>query len=110
MHLGTNIKVLRLAKGLSQEELAAKINKTRPLISYIEQKGKINSETLKTIAKALDVDVDDIESLVNEPSKGGKGDKVALQKQIKTLEKENETLRDLVESQKQVIDLLKRKK
>lgn len=109
MHLGIKIKVLRLSKKLSQQELADKINKTRPLISHIEQTGKVNTETLKLISKALNVEVADIENFVNEPEKEGKEDVVLLRKQVKSLEKENKTLQDLVDSQKQVIDFLKAK-
>lgn len=108
MHMGIKIKVLRMYRGLSQDELADKISKTRPLVSYIEQKGKVNAETLRSIAKALNVTVDDIENLLNLPGKGGKGDMAELRRQIMSLEKENETLKELVESQKQVIDLLRK--
>lgn len=109
MHLGVKIKVLRLSKGLSQQELADKVNKTRPLISHIEQKGKVNAETLKLICKALGVSLSDLENLVNEPEKINNADASALQKEIQQLRKENEVLLDLVESQKQVIALLKKR-
>jgi transcriptional regulator with XRE-family HTH domain len=70
MHLGLRIKLVRISKGLKQEELAEKINKTRPLISNIEQTGKANHYTLKKICEVLDLDINDLESsVVNEPTK-----------------------------------------
>jgi transcriptional regulator with XRE-family HTH domain len=46
MHIGLQIKLARIAKGLTQQELAERIFRTRPLISYIEQKGEVNDKTL----------------------------------------------------------------
>jgi len=46
MHLGKKIKLARVSKSLTQQELADLIHKTRPLISHIEQTGKVNPYTL----------------------------------------------------------------
>lgn len=70
MHLGLRIKVERVAKGMTQQQLADKINKTRPLISHIEQTGKVNHYTLLSICNALNVNIEELDSsarLVSEP-------------------------------------------
>lgn len=57
-NIGINIKIERLRKGFSQEELAEKCNISRNLISLIET-GKINPTIIKIldISKALNVDI-----------------------------------------------------
>ena len=61
MYIGKKIKLLRTMRGLTQEELAKKINKTRALVSYSEQTGKINHYTLQAILKALGVSEEEFE-------------------------------------------------
>ena len=56
LHLGKQIKIARITKGITQQDLADKINKTRPLISSIEQTGRVNIYTLKQICQVLDMD------------------------------------------------------
>jgi transcriptional regulator with XRE-family HTH domain len=56
MHKGLKIKLARISKGLTQEELAEKIDKTRPLVSSIEQSGQGNYYTLKKICEVLELD------------------------------------------------------
>lgn len=60
-HVGRKIKRLRAFRGISQEQLAARIGKTRSLISYIERTGKINKYTLNEIASALESDSEEFE-------------------------------------------------
>jgi transcriptional regulator with XRE-family HTH domain len=55
MHIGTQIKLARITKHLTQQELADLIFKTRPLISHIEQKGEVNEKTLADIKKVLEM-------------------------------------------------------
>jgi transcriptional regulator with XRE-family HTH domain len=55
MHIGLQIKLARIAKGLTQQDLAVRIFKTRPLVSHIEQKGEVNEKTLADIKKVLDM-------------------------------------------------------
>ena len=59
--MGTNIKYLRREKGLSQEELAEKINKSRNYIGMIER-AEANAPvlTLYSISKALEVKPKDL--------------------------------------------------
>lgn len=56
--LGDAIRRLRIARGLSQRQLAEQVHVSRPLISYIE-KGTVNPSvaSLQRLAEALDVPV-----------------------------------------------------
>lgn len=111
MHAGKKIKVARVAKGYSQEELADLIGKTRPLISSIEQTGKGSIHTLRKICQVLDIEMELLENDANEPDsyyKGGTRVK-KLESEIDQLKKDNELLRDLVQSQKDLIAELKAK-
>lgn len=108
MHLGLRIKLARISKGLKQEELAEKINKTRPLISNIEQTGKANHYTLKKICEVLDLDINDLESsVVAEPTKLNDGFQqqqlFSLTNKIKDIEEDNHNLRSLVSAQSELI-------
>jgi transcriptional regulator with XRE-family HTH domain len=113
MHLGKKIKIARITKGYTQQELADKIGKTRPLISAIEQTGRANNYTLKAICQALGLDVDDLENdTVSDPlstyrSKKDKAEVDRLNAEIDKLRNEQEILKDLVGSQKEVIKMLK---
>lgn len=111
MDIGKKIKVLRAEKGISQQELADLVNKTRTLISHIEVTSKVNFFTLTEIANALDVTVsyftDDTtaENIVKE-----KGvDYLKLSERIKKIERENELLNEIVQNQKEIISQLKDK-
>lgn len=61
--MGIAISTLRRVRGMSQEELAAKANISRSLISAIEAPSlphNFTLETLLSIADALDVDPSDL--------------------------------------------------
>ncbi len=108
MHKGLKIKLARISKRLTQEELAEKIDKTRPLVSSIEQTGQGSYYTIKKICEVLDLDFDTLENEVNEASKGYKSQNLNnLQKEISRLEKELQLYKDLCESQKENILSLK---
>ncbi len=107
MHLGKKIKLARITKGYTQQELADLIGKTRPLISLIEQKGTVNTYTLQDIEKALGVELGDSHGKANEPLP----DPLENGKSISSLKLENEKLlaeiaglKVLMESQKEVIE------
>jgi transcriptional regulator with XRE-family HTH domain len=104
MHLGKKIRVARLMKELSQQELADKIGKTRPLISQIENTGKVKTATLKLICKELDIDLSDPEfnSFFEER------EIYHTTRDIEAMERELETLRALVEAQREIIEHLKK--
>jgi transcriptional regulator with XRE-family HTH domain len=60
-HIGQKIKRLRAFKGMTQEDLAIKVEKTRSLISYIERTGNINKQTLKEIILILESNPEEFE-------------------------------------------------
>ena len=64
-HIGTKVKRVRAYKGMTQEDLAKAIGKTRSLVSHFERSGSINKYTLKEIADALDTDIATLESTGN---------------------------------------------
>lgn len=121
MHIGLKIKLARIAKGLTQQDLAEKIFKTRPLVSHIEQTGIVNSRTLEEIKKVLDMP-DDVNHELNEPglvyetNRVPSGNKFVQQelehalREIELLKAELDTLRQLANTQKQLIDLLQKQK
>ena len=61
-NLSKNVKKLRKAKGLSQEKLARLADVANNTLIKMETGENINPtlETLKRVAKALDVSVDDL--------------------------------------------------
>lgn len=61
-HLGEKLKKIRVLHGMSQEDLAKAIGKTRSLISHLETSGNINKYTLQEIATALKIDTSTIEN------------------------------------------------
>jgi transcriptional regulator with XRE-family HTH domain len=110
MHLGLKLKILRLSKGITQEELADQVHKTRPLISNIEQKGKVGYQTLRDICKVLGVSPDEIMNEMNEPREYYEPLRPHKQNEsIVQFQKEIEQLQLLVKSQYEVIQFLKEK-
>tara|TARA_R110001592_G_scaffold37439_6_gene124888 strand:- start:115 stop:456 length:342 start_codon:yes stop_codon:yes gene_type:complete len=110
MNIGKKIKVLRAEKGVSQQQLADLINKTRTLISHIEVTSKVNFYTLNEIANALGVPVsyftdDNFDNLVEET----KANYSNLSEKVKKLERENELLNEIIQNQKEIITQLKDK-
>ncbi len=61
-HLGERIKRLRAFRGMTQEELAEALGKTRSLVSFLERTGKVNKYTLQEIAGILKTTPDELES------------------------------------------------
>jgi transcriptional regulator with XRE-family HTH domain len=129
MHLGLKIKFARMVKGITQAELAEKINKTRALVSHIEQSGQVNYFTLSAIATALEVNFDDVApDMINEPTAAYKisrkkkefsfndlpninsnDNKMAVaDNRIKALEEEVAFLKKVMQAQLDTIDILKR--
>lgn len=111
MHLGLRIKLARVAKGLTQQQLADKINKTRPLISHIEQTGMVNHYTLTSICNALDVNLEDFDSsarLATEPAESQ--EVLLLRNENQQLKQEILALKEVINSQKELIELLKEKR
>jgi transcriptional regulator with XRE-family HTH domain len=118
LHIGKKIKMLRALKGMTQEDLARKINKTRSMVSSIEQSGKVNHYTLLSVLKILNVSELDFEkfdgkySLSGEPNiaYGNKSELELMKQKLDACEKENEMLKELIASQKKIIFMLEKKK
>lgn len=112
-HIGKKIRIIRRLKGLTQEELAQKINKTRALVAHIERTGKISFYTLSSIAEVLNISPDTIK-IFNEKNiiaseqtpLYGKSELDILKEKLEGLQKENNIFRELIESQKKVILML----
>ncbi|MFN8239078.1 MAG: helix-turn-helix transcriptional regulator [Chitinophagales bacterium] len=62
-HLGNKIKKIRAFNGMTQEELASAINKTRSMVSHIERTGEVNYHTLKEISKVLQLPLDQLQDM-----------------------------------------------
>jgi transcriptional regulator with XRE-family HTH domain len=61
-HLGEKIKRLRAFRGMTQEELAEALGKTRSLVSFLERTGKVNKYTLQEISGILKTTPDELEA------------------------------------------------
>jgi len=115
MQEGKKIKILRAIKGLTQDELAAKINKTRALVSHIEQTGKVNNYTLTAILKIFGMTHEEFEKFdAKETIKyyklPEKEELDILKERVEHYQKENKALKELIQSQKKIIFILERKK
>lgn len=73
-HIGQKIKRLRSFRGMTQDDLATALGKTRSLVSFLERTGKVNKYTLLEIANILNISVEELESgltTVKEPQSYG---------------------------------------
>jgi transcriptional regulator with XRE-family HTH domain len=119
MHTGEKIKVLRNLRNLTQSDLAERINKTRALVSHIEQTGKVNHYTLLKILKVLKVSEEEFDNLnpeqinhtLKQSDSSNEQERIISQIQEKLVyyQKANETLQELVDAQKIIINSLKKK-
>lgn len=109
MHKGLKIKLARIGSGLTQEQLADKIDKTRPLVSNIEQTGQGNYYTIKKICEVLNIDIETLENEANEHNdKNYRANNLAsLQVEYGRLKSELLLYQDLCLSQKETIQSLK---
>lgn len=115
MQAGKKIKVIRALKGLSQDNLAAKINKTRGLISHIEQTGKVSPYTLSLILKVFDMSAEeferfDIKDTLRAYKQPEKDEVNMLRERLEHYQKENKALKEVIQSQKKLIRVLEKKK
>jgi transcriptional regulator with XRE-family HTH domain len=119
MHIGEKIRMVRRLRQLTQEELAVKVNKTRAAISFIEQTGKVNHFTLKSILKILNIAEEDLNNikqksaLLLEPgsvSESLKAENEGLKIKIASQNKEIDALQALIKSQKKLISVLEKRK
>jgi transcriptional regulator with XRE-family HTH domain len=113
MHIGKKIKLSRVAKGWTQQDLADKIHKARPLISHIEKTGDVNAETLRKIFSALDIsensDADTVLEMSGIYTKGKPGSIEYYRQEIDRLKQEIALLLQLLETQNDVIIRLRKR-
>jgi transcriptional regulator with XRE-family HTH domain len=112
MHIGVKIKMARIARGIKQDELAEMISKTRPLVSYVEQTGKVSPRTLVKICKALKIDQQQLENIASEGAvdyNTVKEREQQMQREIDSLKERVRVLDELVKAQKDIIEVLRNK-
>lgn len=108
MNIGLRLKLARIEKGLTQDQLAARINKTRPLISVIEKTGKVNFYTLKALCEVLNLNLEDFTDMAfGESPIASDRDMSAAKIRIRDLEHQLNDYRKLVDSLTEQVDLLK---
>jgi transcriptional regulator with XRE-family HTH domain len=61
-HVGQKIKRLRAYRGMTQEDLARSLGKTRSLVSFFERTGNINKYTLQEVSALLNTTPEDLEN------------------------------------------------
>jgi transcriptional regulator with XRE-family HTH domain len=96
-HIGQRIRLARLSRGWTQEDLAESIKKTRPMISHIERTGSVTYDTLEKIAKGLGIDLSDLQNVSSEQILSPTS---MESPEWKSLVRENELLAELVENQR----------
>lgn len=104
-HIGKRIKKIRAYNGMTLEELAQAINKTRSMVSHIERTGEANYHTLKEIARVLKLPISQLENMessefmsLNEPPVIG-GSLLSQDELIQQLKHEVEFLKDTIQNQ-----------
>jgi transcriptional regulator with XRE-family HTH domain len=99
-HLGVKVKRIRGFRGMTQEQLAEAVGKTRSLISFYERTGNINRYTLLEIANALQVSPEELESFdVDASSNISEAPRISLDR--------NDLMQHLLEQQRREIEFLK---
>lgn len=107
-HIGLQIKKIRLFKGLNQDELADKIFKTRALVSYMEQTGKVSKNTLEDILKVFTMSEHEFNQFAKTDFKYEEFEN--LKKENLILKERNSLLEELVITQRDLIYVLKKPK
>lgn len=120
-HLGQKIKRLRAFKGMTQEDLALALGKTRSLVSYFERTGNINNYTLQEITMILGANPEEIELNENgenhngHPDNNGNGNgnhtsNGFFQKLIENQQAEILFLKETISYQRQLLNELSKEK
>jgi transcriptional regulator with XRE-family HTH domain len=106
-HIGTNIRVTRVSKGLNQESIANELGISITAYSKIER-GKTNPSILRLdqIAKCLDVSIFDF---LMEPEVKSAKDSISSNLEVENilLKKEVAHLKDVIDNKNEIIRLLK---
>lgn len=108
-HLGRHIQILREELDFNQDDMAAKIKKSKSLVSYIERTGKVNDKTLKDIAKALNVTFESLKLYPLKDSDSNNNELELLRKENLERSKEIDLLKKVIESQEKLIKILEAK-
>ena len=99
-HLGVKVKRIRGFRGMTQEQLAEAVGKTRSLISFYERTGNINRYTLMEIANALQISPEELESFnVDGTANIAEATRVSLDR--------NDLMQHLLDQQRREIEFLK---
>jgi len=107
MHIGQKIRLIRKLQGLTQDELADKINKTRPLVSTIERTGQGHPYTISAMCSALKIKPAQLEAFNEKDIRDFISGKMPPnKKEMDTLNREIELLRELLESKQEQIRML----
>jgi transcriptional regulator with XRE-family HTH domain len=116
-HLGQKIKRLRAFKGMTQEDLAAALGKTRSLVSYFERTGNINTYTLQEITLILGSNPEEVELKEDKENYNDQPDQNAnlpnngvLQKLLDQQKAEILFLKETIQYQRQLLDELSKGK
>jgi transcriptional regulator with XRE-family HTH domain len=107
MHIGEKIKLIRKLQGLTQDQIAEKIHRTRNLVTQIEKTGEGHPNTIANICKALKIKPDQLESFDEKSIRqfiAGKTEPDV--KEVESLKRELELLKDLVKSKQDQINML----
>ncbi len=117
-HLGEKIKRIRSFRGMTQEDLAKGIGKTRSLISFFERTGSINKYTLSEISKILNITPEELEQFeieAIEPVLTERNDAIytksdLYQKMIERQQAEIEFLKETISHQQNLLNQLSKSK
>ena len=111
-HLGERIKRLRAFRGMTQEELAEALGKTRSLVSFLERTGKVNKYTLQEIAGILKTTPDELEAgnLVEEKAEESYSTNSNQEALIEQLQNEILFLKETIHHQWQLLKELSKSK
>ena len=114
MNRGDRIRKRREELSISQAELARMLNKTRSLVSHIEKTGKVNDLTYYDILRKLNLspEGEDEVHLAKRMSilRDEDSTYTASSSEIEFLKREINTLREMVELQKAVIEMLRKER
>ena len=108
-HIEVKLKRIRSYKGITQQQLADVIGKTRASI-FFERIGQINKYTLYDIASALNVGYDEIEKVdATEANTTNIATLLSQQNLTEQLKTENDFLKDTINHQWALINELSKK-
>ncbi len=108
LHIGNVIQMIRQGKNMNQSELAAKINKSTPMISVIERTGKVKDSVLMAIAKALDTTPEAILNYNRNSENDSFKDYYELKENYSNALNEIKSLKKQLEDKEKIISLLEK--